>query len=461
MKYRESIVTSPSFSAVQTDAVLEAVTRADLRRRRRRALQEGLAATIVALGVLCTVAVLRLAVPVPPAVWWMAAVAAFAAPTVALLRAVRRQPDLLAAAAALDHAAGLHDTLTTAEWFAESPTEPSPWIAAQRDRAVAAAATLDVDRLCPTDPPRLLKHAAAGLALLLVAALLVPASWSRGVIGLDAGGATRLADDGSGAFEDTAADETDATPMSTEELLAAAEQGLRSGTDTPSFEAGGTETSAGGSGSSDAGDRGAAGEVPDVAGSGPPPAGAERGEMDESTGGERAAGESLQDALDRAADEARQAAEAAEAEAQTDGSQAGDDESGDDSGSGAGGGQGGAGMPAEGDAAGDMPSGHLSGPGGGEAADGLTLEAARADLEITLKREQLASRFTALASSDEALIERQSESGTSELPFQNITPATGYQGTGAETVRPVPWAYQELVRKYFLERARQERKDPR
>ncbi|MDP1568919.1 MAG: hypothetical protein Q8L86_02860, partial [Vicinamibacterales bacterium] len=130
-------------------------------------------------------------------------------------------------------------------------------------------------------------------------------------------------------------------------------------------------------------------------------------------------------------------------------------------GGGAGGGEGGAGAPTEAEAAGAMPGGHLSGPGGGEAADGLSMEAARAELEVTLKREQLTSRFAALAASDDTLIERQSEVGESRLTFQDVAPAARYQGSAADPVRPVPWAYQELVRKYFLERARQERKDPR
>ena len=464
MKYRESIVTSPLISAAQTDAVLDTVRRADLRRRQRVALREGLAGLTAALGILSAVAILRLAVPVSPVVWWLASALAVVPSAAAALRARWRQPDLLAAAAELDGAANLHDAVTTATWFSSNPSSTdATWIEAQHARAAGATASLDVDALCPVAPPRALMRTAGGLVVLLVVALLVPAAWSRGVLGIQPDAPLELAIVPASTDEADDAEGVDETLMSPEELLAAAEKGLRTGAGTPDLESGGSESAARGGASSDAGEQGAEGDVPDVAGSGPPPADAERGEMHESSRGDTAAGESLQDALDKAIEEARQAAETAEAESQAD-QQSGEDQSEesdrDDDGGSAGGGQGGAGAPTEGDAAGAMPGGHLSGPGG-DAADGLTLDAARAQLEVTLKREQLASPFAALAQSDEALVERQSESGTSQLTFQDVAPMTSYQGTGADAVRPVPWAYQELVRAYFLERARQERKDPR
>lgn len=460
MKYRELIVTPPHSSAAQTDAVLEAARRADLRQKRRLALRDGAAAIVVLLGILSAVALVRLVVPLSPAVWVWAATVALIAPAAAAFRAWRRQPDLLAGAAELDRAAALNDSLTTAVWFAETPAERSPWIDAQHERAAAAAAALDIDALCPIAPPRPLLRAAGGLAVLLAAALLVPASWSRGVFGPDAGTSIELADGTSGAADQAGGQDTNETTVTTEELLAAAEEGLRPGGGAQEFLVDGAEGGAG-AGASDAGGREAAGDVPDVTGTGAPPANVERGELDEAARGEPASGESLQEALDRAADEARQAVDAAEAEAQG-GEPSGEEQRGEEAGSGggAGGAEGGAGAPTEDEAAGAMPGGHLSGPGD-EAADGLTLEAARAELEVTLKREQLASPFAALAPSDEALLERQSEGGTSALPFQNVSPMRGYQGAGADAARHVPWAYQELVRNYFLERARQERRDPR
>ncbi len=464
MKYRESIVTSPLTSAAPTDAVLDTVRRADLRRRQRLALREGLAALTVALGILSAVAILRLAIPVSPVVWWLASALAIVPAAAAALRARWRQPDLLAAAAELDGTATLHDAVATATWFSTNPSSAdSTWVEAQHARTASAAASLDVDALCPVSPPPLLMRAAGGLMFLLVVALLVPASWSRGVLGIQPDAPLDLPVSAASTDEANDAEGVDDTLMSPEELLAAAEQGLRTGAGTPELESDGTASAARGGASSDAGERGAEGDVPDVTGSGPPPADAERGDMDESARGDTATGESLQEALDRAIEEARQAAEAAEAESQADqpsGEEQSEDPSQNDDGGGAGGGEGGAGAPTEGDAAGAMPGGHLSGPGG-DAADGLTLDAARAELEVTLKREQLASPFAALTQSDEALVERQSESGTSQLTFQNVAPMSGYQGTGAEAVRPVPWAYQELVRAYFLERARQDRKDPR
>jgi len=463
MKYRGAIVTAPLSSARQTGAVLDAVRRADLRRQRRLALHEGLIALLVALGILSVLALVRLVVPVAPLVWWLGSGLAVLPAAVAAVRAARRQADALAGAAELDRAAALDDTLTTATWFATTPADDSVWIEAQHARAADAAAPLDVDALIPVAPPLRLRQAAGALVVLLVVALLVPASWSRRVIGLDPGPTFDMAASGDQAAGEAGASAEDPdAPMSTEELLAAAEQGLRSGAGMTESGAGAAEGEARAGAGTDAGGEAAPGEVPDVTGSGPPPANAERGDLDEGERGEGRRSESLQDALDRAADEARDAAAAAEAAAEEGGPEGEKDESGTDSeGGGTGGGESGAGAPTEAEAEGAMPGGHLSGPGGGEAADGMSLEAARAELAITLKREQLTSRFAALAASDDTLIERQSEVGESRLSFQDVAPAARYQGSAADPVRPVPWAYQELVRKYFLERARQERKDPR
>lgn len=461
MKYRETIVTSPATPTAQTDTVFDAVRRADLRRRQRVARREMALAACVSLGALAGVALLRLAVPVPVPLLTLAALAALAAPATAWLRASRRQPDLPAAAAAIDRSASLHDAVTTAAWFADHQPDPSAWVDAQRARTARAAASLDVDALFPIAPPPALPKAAVGLAALLIVALLVPASWSRRAIGLV--DERPFADAGQVMDDEAGADEAGASPMSPEELLAAAEQGLRGGLDSQEVGPGGDETAAGTAASSGAeAGAGEAGSVPDVAGTGPPPADAERGEPGDGTRADDTAGESLAEALDRAAEQARQAAEQAGAEQTTEegsGEEAGGEES---EGGGAGGGEGGVGTPSEGEASGAMPGGHMSGPGGDAGAEGGGLDQARAALEITLKREQLASLFAAEGgATEQPLVERQSESGTSQLAFRDVGVAAGYQGAGADQARAVPWTYRPLVRDYFLERARQQpRKDP-
>ncbi|MDP1571439.1 MAG: hypothetical protein Q8L86_15695, partial [Vicinamibacterales bacterium] len=268
--------------------MLDAARRADLRRQRRLALREGLTALLVTLTILATLALVRLAVPVATLVWWLGSALALVPPAVAAVRAARRQTDPLAGAAELDRAAALNDTLTTATWFADTPPDDSIWIEAQHARAAEAAAALDVDALVPVAPPLRLRQAAAALAVLLVVALLVPASWSRRVIGIDPGPTFDLATGG-----DQTADSGDpgteapGAPMSTEALLAAAEQGLRSGAGMTEAESGGAEGEARAGAGTDAGGEAASGEVPDVTGSGPPPANAERGDLEEGERGER------------------------------------------------------------------------------------------------------------------------------------------------------------------------------
>jgi hypothetical protein len=459
MKYREAIVTSSRIPASQADAVFDAVRRADLRRRRRAALEDLLAATTVGLGLFAAVAVLRLLLPIPFAAWIATATLAALVLALAAVRIWQRPPDFPAAAATLDRAARLDDAVATATWFGEHP-DGSPWVEAQRLRAADAASTLDIDTLVPVAPPRRLLRLSGALAALIVVALVVPASWTRGVFGLS--GETRgVAVNGSDPSVTDAGDEHAGVPMTPEELLAAAEQGLRGPAGAVEPGESGDPGAGRGAAASGAADAGSA-TAPDVAAGGPPPSDAERGDLDESG---RAAGsaETLEQALDRVAEDARQAAEAAAQAARAEEqSGAAETASGDESGGGGGAdNQGGGATPSEADAAGGMAGGHQSGPGG-EAADAAGLDALGAELEIALTREQLASPFAAQSGrSDEPLVERQSEGGAARLAYQDVAVTGAYQGSSASRVRPIPWAYRPLLRTYFLERASQDsRKDP-
>lgn len=436
---------------------------AAVRRRQRAALRGGLAAAAIGLAVLLAVAIAHLALPVPARIWQTATALALALPAVAAWHAWRRQADPLVTAAALDRAAGLDDALVTAAWFGGRAVAPetAAWVEAQRRRAEAAAAALDVHALCPLEPPRPLVRTCATLAALLAAVLLVPTSWSRPLVGIHDSQGARAAAAPDGAGEARAGTADAPAPLTREELLAAAEQALRPPEDRIGAAGPAAAEASSEPGGLAGGPRpgaGPEGEAPDVLGAGSP-TDAARGEAVERRSAPDPAPGSLEDPLERAAERARRAAEeeataagrnAARRPAEPP-SSAGDNAPGQGATRGAGDGGGpGAGADSTG-----APAGTASaGTGTGSRQEGGVADSLRAWLDVTLRREVLASPFAEAGGSGEARLERPSEARPAPAPARGVAPAPGQQAAGAQPLDTVPWAYRELVRQYFLERAR-------
>ncbi|MGE3275831.1 MAG: hypothetical protein AB7O67_12015 [Vicinamibacterales bacterium] len=450
------------------ETVRQALVQADRRRRLARALGAAVTGFTAGLAPLVALGVLRLAIDLPAWVWWTA-IAVTGGVTVALAaREWLAAPALDRAGAALDKAAGLPDELGSVEWFLRSDEAQSPWVAELVARAAEHSQGLDVARLLPVAPGRARFTRAAVLMGALAILLAIPPTWSRQTLARFFDGNA-----GEGALAsltpEEAAAEAELAEVPAEELL------LPGGAPKPvngsrMLEAFGEESENGESMEGDAGDAEAAGEAPDGAqgetsGEQTRPASrrdaAGRGEQP-SKPEDAAKSDALQEALDRAA-------EAAESNQPTDEKQAGEGEQQSQASEQAGnteGNQGGkkSGEKREGqdgqssDAGAKDPNssgGSQSAAGAADDPNGNIL-GERTALDVTLKREQLASALEQGDDQAEAEErEKATERGAASRGYQRVGPVGSRLPAGTQPTQAVPWAYQDLVRAYFLDRAAQ------
>lgn len=464
----------------------DALGRADRRRRLARAIAEGLVALSAGLALLVVLALWRLAAPVPSLLWWTGGVLPVVLPFVAAARQWLSRPRPDYAGAALDRAAGLPDEMTSAGWFLQSGRE-SAWIDVAVARAAASAERLDVEALLPIAPPRAHVTRAAALAAAFIVALIVPVSWSRPMVAGTLG--TGLTEEGSlAALGDDEVDEPRSGPESGQMLVpggqpsngqaepaqAGEEMGdPAEGDGTESTE--GAADAAAATGQPGEGSQGqtsgeqAGGSRRDGAMPGGDRADASPSSGEDRSGQEDAGDDPLQQALDRAAEEAirtgsgappDEARQTEQGEAERDSAEApreGDGAAGGQSAAGAGEGQ--TGRPTE------NQGGEGSNPGGGlggrqAAGEDAAPDGEATSLDVTLKREQLLSALDSASLEAAQRREQATERGAAGRSFQAVRPQTTALPAGAQAGEGVPWAYQALVRQYFIDRAaRPEQKD--
>jgi hypothetical protein len=471
------------------EPVLAVLVRADRRLRRARALAQLVRAAAAGAALLVVLALWRLAAPVPAAAWWLAAGGMLAAAAGAGGRALARRPQLDRAAAELDRAATLYDTLSTAEWFARTG-HTSPWIDEQLRRAADTARPLDVDRLCPVAFPRRATNLLAAQAVVFIALSVVPLSWTRGWLAADEAltmaseQARQIAELRAIVEHEAFAREDPEAHARAVEILEQIEARLQAGQSAPadaldalsSLLARASQDQRGGA-VAEADPRAPQGDPAGAANRAAPGEGEaarprrgqgdqanRRGDAPSATPEDRAGSEQLRQALDRAAAQARELADASRrGEASRESARAGEpgpNRNAPDRGEGgaamASGGQGDAGQQqqAEQGPGGLQPGGHLSGPGTPDRAAGD--RARPSDLEVTLKREELSSAFR-LELPPSELVERQTQAAPSRLGYEAAKSSTRRHATGEPAAAPVPWEYRDLIRKYFLERAEPQR----
>lgn len=176
--------------------VLETVRAGEARLRRHRLVIELSRGSVLAVCIPAIAAALRVMRPVAPVVL----VAAFVVPAILLglwvLWRLRRHAAHERIAQQMDAAAGLHDELLSAHWFAAHGPD-TPWTEAQMHRAAARVSSVDWDAMQPAPRPRRAWATSAVLLGVTVILLFVPT-------GTVSGPAFLAADTGAGAKRDAA-----------------------------------------------------------------------------------------------------------------------------------------------------------------------------------------------------------------------------------------------------------------
>src|SRR5215471_6167919 len=158
------------------DLIIRLLETAERRMRRNRILRES--ASVLSLAMVVPV-VLKLIDFISPfrgrtvlvilGLWAVATI-------ILLLWRARGRDTLEKTAASIDQAAGAHDQIKTAYWFARNPKD-SPWVETQIQKAAENARQMRVASLFPRRIPRQL-YIVMGLVLLLGVLNFLPFSWN-------------------------------------------------------------------------------------------------------------------------------------------------------------------------------------------------------------------------------------------------------------------------------------------
>lgn len=158
------------------------------RARRRFLLNETLAQSALAAAVLVAGFVLILVFGTTYLEWWSLSIFAAAGIGVGAWRVIRQTPDVYSTAVQVDQKAGLHDTLSTALYFAGNGVgSPAPALAgsaefrqSQKQQAETAAGSVELDRAVPFVIPRSL-YVMAALCVLASALIALRFGFGHGL----------------------------------------------------------------------------------------------------------------------------------------------------------------------------------------------------------------------------------------------------------------------------------------